>query len=281
MSLSVETLAVAKKYTDDSIAGAGALAGKPCQIQSITDITGGHRVTFLWKDNSNVDHTSTMDVMDGADGKGIKAVSVNASNHLIITYSDDTTSDAGEIEIHSAVNSVNGKTGTVVLSANDVDALPNDTAIPSKTSDLTNDSNFISTSETAGLLKNDGTVNTTIVSAVSSNTSAINGIKDGTTIDSFGDVEDALPKRLVIEYKGAVTANTAVVLDNTNNWLDISNNRLLSLDLVVKATSSANDPDAQVNISASSGALSLIPKGSGATSHYRVVVTYTGPKITV
>ena len=65
MSLSVETLAVAKKYTDDSIAGAGAIEGKPCQIQSITDITGGHRVTFLWVDNDGVSHTSTMDVMDG------------------------------------------------------------------------------------------------------------------------------------------------------------------------------------------------------------------------
>ena len=37
---------------------------------------------------------------------------------------------------------VNDKTGNVVLSASDVGALPNTTAIPSKVSDLTNDSNF-------------------------------------------------------------------------------------------------------------------------------------------
>lgn len=43
-----------------------------------------------------------------------------------------------------AVSSVNGKTGAVVLSASDVSALPDDTAIPSKVSDLTNDSGFIS-----------------------------------------------------------------------------------------------------------------------------------------
>lgn len=63
-----KALALAQKYTDDSLAGAGAVAGKPCQIQSITPITGGNRVTFLWEDNSGVSHTSTMDVMDGAQG---------------------------------------------------------------------------------------------------------------------------------------------------------------------------------------------------------------------
>lgn len=42
-----------------------------------------------------------------------------------------------------AVVSVNGKDGNVVLDAEDVGALPDDTAIPSKTSDLQNDSGFI------------------------------------------------------------------------------------------------------------------------------------------
>lgn len=146
MSLSVETLAVARKYTDDSLAGAGAVAGVPCKIQSITAITGGNRVTFLWTDNNGDDHTSAMDVMngvDGEDGKGIQSVSINAQNHLIITYTDGTTVDAGWIEIHSSVDSVNGQTGAVVLDAEDVGALPDDTPIPSKTSDLTNDSGFI------------------------------------------------------------------------------------------------------------------------------------------
>lgn len=45
------------------------------------------------------------------------------------------------------VNSVNGKTGDVVLNANDVGALPNTTVIPTKTSQLTNDSGFITESE--------------------------------------------------------------------------------------------------------------------------------------
>ena len=120
--ISILTLAVAKKYTDDSIAGAGGLEGKPCQIQSIEAITGGNRVTFLWEDNDGVEHTDTMDVMngtdgtDGQDGLGIKSVAVNAQNHLIVTYDDNTTSDAGEIKVVGKVNSVNGCDGDVVLS---------------------------------------------------------------------------------------------------------------------------------------------------------------------
>lgn len=155
MSFSPETYALARKYTDDSMQGAGAVAGKPCQIQSIVDITGGKRVTFLWIDNSSVEHTSTMDVMnglngqdgqdgeDGQDGKGIQSVSVNALNHLILTYTDGTVVDAGEIEISSAVNSVCGKTGNVTLDAEDVGALPDDTVLPTKVSDLLNDEGFI------------------------------------------------------------------------------------------------------------------------------------------
>ena len=42
-----------------------------------------------------------------------------------------------------AVSSVNGKTGAVTLTAEDVDALPSDTQIPEKTSELSNDSGFI------------------------------------------------------------------------------------------------------------------------------------------
>lgn len=41
------------------------------------------------------------------------------------------------------VTSVNGKTGAVTLTATDVKALPNTTKIPTKTSELTNDSNFV------------------------------------------------------------------------------------------------------------------------------------------
>ena len=47
-----------------------------------------------------------------------------------------------------AVDSVNGQTGDVVLTASDVGALPDDTTIPTKTSDLENDSGFLSSAVT-------------------------------------------------------------------------------------------------------------------------------------
>ena len=36
---------------------------------------------------------------DGADGLGVKSVDINGSNHLIVTYDDDTTEDAGAIDV--------------------------------------------------------------------------------------------------------------------------------------------------------------------------------------
>lgn len=65
-----KALIIAQQYVDESLDGVGAIAGKPCQIQSINKISGGHKITFLWVDNSNVSHTSTLNVMDG--GKGDK-----------------------------------------------------------------------------------------------------------------------------------------------------------------------------------------------------------------
>lgn len=49
-----------------------------------------------------------------------------------------------------AVDSVNGQTGVVVLTASDVGALPDSTTIPTMTSQLTNDSGFITNSALSG-----------------------------------------------------------------------------------------------------------------------------------
>lgn len=50
---------------------------------------------------------------------------------------------SGGGEVTTGVVSVNGKTGDVILNANDVGALPNTTTIPTKTSQLDNDSGFV------------------------------------------------------------------------------------------------------------------------------------------
>ena len=66
--MDIVTLSKAKKYTDSSIAGIdGVLAGKNCKIQSVEDITNGHRITFSWNDDEDVARTVSIDVMDGRD----------------------------------------------------------------------------------------------------------------------------------------------------------------------------------------------------------------------
>lgn len=56
------------------------------------------------------------------------------------------------------VQNVNGKTGNVSLEASDVGALPDDTFIPTKTSDLTNDSGFITSAPVASVNGQTGAV---------------------------------------------------------------------------------------------------------------------------
>ena len=75
MSISIQTLALSKQYTNDVVQGVELIQGKPCQIKSITPITGGNKITFMWVDDEGTEHTSTMNVMDGEQGpQGIQGV---------------------------------------------------------------------------------------------------------------------------------------------------------------------------------------------------------------
>lgn len=114
------------------------------------------------------------DIRDGA-LKGSTALQSVPAEYITETelnnYHDNTKQDeliAGEnITIENnvisatnsgAVNSVNGKTGDVVLNADEVGALPNTTKIPTKTSDIENDSGYVkdtdyATEDKAGVVK--------------------------------------------------------------------------------------------------------------------------------
>lgn len=63
--------------------------------------------------------------------------------HPVYWYKDGMIRPYTNAPAGGAVSSVNGQTGAVVLDADDVGALPDNTTIPSKTSDLENDSGFI------------------------------------------------------------------------------------------------------------------------------------------
>ena len=86
-----------KKYTDETAIEFGGLKGASCQIQGIAAITGGNRITFLWENTAGDTRTTTMDVMDGEDGLYVVDATITASGHLILTLSDGSLLDAGEI----------------------------------------------------------------------------------------------------------------------------------------------------------------------------------------
>ena len=60
-----QAYALSRSYTDNSMAGGGAVKGKNCVVKSITDITDGHRVTFQWTLDNGTVQTAYMDVKDG------------------------------------------------------------------------------------------------------------------------------------------------------------------------------------------------------------------------
>jgi len=102
------TFALSRSYTDETVIGGGAIKGKNCTISSITEITGGHRINFLWTLDDDTEKTAYLDVMDGEkgddgapgqQGKGIKHSYVNAQEHFIIVYDDNTEEDCGLITV--------------------------------------------------------------------------------------------------------------------------------------------------------------------------------------
>lgn len=107
---------------------------------SVEEIPGGHRVTI-----TDIDGEHAFDVMDGQGGGG-----------------------------GGAVDSVNGYTGEVWLTASDVGALSDSTTIPTKTSQLQNDSGFLTSAPVTSVNSKTG--------AVSLSASDVGALPDSTTI---------------------------------------------------------------------------------------------------
>lgn len=79
MALSVETLALAKKFTTESLLGGGAVKGKNAVVKSIVKVEGGNEVTFQWTLDDGTVKTDVMFVADGAIGLNLKKVILAAA----------------------------------------------------------------------------------------------------------------------------------------------------------------------------------------------------------
>ena len=131
--------------------------GHTIQNASGTDMPYQSTLQFTGADVSN-DSVNGKTVVDCHGEKGDAATIAVGTVTTLPAGSDATVTNAGTSSAavfnfgipqgqdgSGAVDSVNGQTGTVVLDAEDVGALPDSTTIPTKTSQLTNDSNFVNT----------------------------------------------------------------------------------------------------------------------------------------
>lgn len=150
-----------------------------CQLQNgTTTVWQNSLVTSsIGNINSDGDITTTTTISSG-DRLVINDESASKLNNSSITFGTNSTqylaNNGTWQNIPTApVTSVNSKTGAVNLTASDVGALPDDTEIPEKTSDLTNDSNFVSD---ASYVHTDNNFTDTLEAK-------LNGIAEGATVD--------------------------------------------------------------------------------------------------
>lgn len=116
-------IAVAEKHTNDVLNGITMIEGKPCTIASITDITGGKRVTYKWTGDDGTVKTTTMDVMNGQDGaQGPKGDKGNTGN----TGATGATGPAGADGTSATIrvgNVTSGESASVTNSGTNLDAV--------------------------------------------------------------------------------------------------------------------------------------------------------------
>ena len=166
----------------------------------------------------------------------------------------DLTNDAKYITASGApVQSVNGKTGAVVLNATDVQALPNTTVIPTTTSQLTNNSGYI-TSAGAPVQSVNGKIGTVSlnandVGALPSTTTipVVNNAKltiqkNGVAVDSF-TANASVDKIINIEVPTKASDINAISTDNISQTLGNSETKVPSEKAVAQAMSAAGYGD--------------------------------------
>ena len=133
------------------------------------------------------------------------------------------------INKRSDVNSVNGKVGDVVLNASDIGALSKDTKIPTKTSDLINNSGFVTA---AGRVANadlaDRVKGTLTIQ------------KNGTTIKTYDGSADVIANLSIPTKLTDLSGLDNIVMSNNNTVDDIRIISQASYDALDKSSIANN-----------------------------------------
>ena len=174
-------------------------------------------------------NTSTLAAAGGGESGNYNNLENKPSINSVTLIGNKTPADFGLYGTNNAppypVKSVNTKTGDVVLTANDVNALPDTTVIPTKTSDLTNDSGFLTSAPVSSVNSKTGVVvlnasdvkalpnTTTYVSTVDGSSGAVTTNAVKTTAQSLSDAQKTQARTNI----GAVTSSFS------GNYSDLSN----------------------------------------------------------
>ena len=125
---------------------------------------GGEPTTTAYGDLTGKPQINGVTLVDNKTSKELNLYGTGNEPPYPVTSVNGQTGDV-TIEVGGNVDSVNGKTGVVVLSAADVGALPNTTVIPNKTSQLDNDSGYI-TANDVPVKSVDGATGDVVINAV-------------------------------------------------------------------------------------------------------------------
>lgn len=196
MGVDVVTLALAKKYTKESLAGAGALKGEKGDPFTYNDFTPEQLLALKGE--------------NGIDGKSAYQLAVEKG--FVGTEAEWIASLKGE----TGPQGIQGLKGdNYQITEADYAAIAGMVSVPSKTSELTNDSNFITEVKLNGesVVNKDGSIDlqlgnldTTLGETITCN-QAIGGISAGTTFTedtTIADIIRALLKIPVVETDGAI-----------------------------------------------------------------------------
>ena len=217
MGIDVVTLALAKKYTKESLAGAGALKGEKGDPFTYDDFTPEQLLAL--KGENGIDGKSAYQL---AVEKGF----VGTEAEWVASLKGETGPIGPQGEI--GPQGLKGETGATgpqgiqgpkgdnyQITEADYAAIAGMVSVPSKTSELTNDSNFITEVKLNGesVVNEDGSIDlqlgsldTTLGETITCN-QAIGGISAGTTFTedtTIADIIRALLKIPVIETDGAI-----------------------------------------------------------------------------
>lgn len=220
MAIDVVTLALAKKYTRESLEGAGALKGEKGDPFTYDDFTPEQLLALKGKDGINGKSAYQLAIDNGFVGTEVEWIAslkgetgpvgpIGPQGNTGETGATGATGPQGER------GEIGPKGDSYQITEADYAAIAGMISVPSKTSELTNDSNFVTDIKLNGesVVNQNGSIDlqlgnldTTLEETITCN-QTIGGISAGTTFSkdtTIADIIRALLKTPVIETDGAI-----------------------------------------------------------------------------